>query len=45
MPVVKIPNSVPTVTKVNKTSPQISVMKVISGKKQPKRTPPKSNKL
>ena len=39
-----IPNSVPTVTRVNKTSPQTSVMKVISGKNQPKRTPPKGNK-
>ena len=44
MPIVKIPNSVPTVTRVNKTSPQTSVMKVISGKNQPKRTPPKGNK-
>ena len=44
IPVVKIPNPVPTVTKVNKASPQTSVLKFISGKKQPKRTPPKSNK-
>ena len=27
-----------------KTSPQTSVMKVITGKNQPKRTPPKGNK-
>ena len=44
MPIVKIPNSVPTVTRVNKTSPQTSVMKVITGKNQPKRSPPKGNK-
>ena len=44
MPIVKVPNSVPTVTRVNKTSLQTSVMKVITGKNQPKRTPPNGNK-
>ena len=44
MPIVKVPNSGPTVTRVTKTSPQTSVMKVITGKNQPKRTPPKGNK-
>ena len=43
MPIVKVPNSAPTVTRVTKTSPQTSVMKVITGKKQPKRMPPKGN--
>ena len=44
MPIVKVPSSGPTVTRVTKTSPQTSVMKVITGKNQPKRTPPKGNK-
>ena len=44
MPIVKVPNSGPTVTRVTKTSPQTSVMKVITGKGQPKRTLPKGNK-
>ena len=44
MPIVKVPNSGPTVTKVTKTSPQTSVIKVIIGKNQPKRTLPKGNK-
>ena len=44
MPIVKVPNSGPTVTRVTKTSPQTSVVKVIAGKNQPKRTPPEGNK-
>ena len=44
MPIIKVPNSGPTVTRVTKTSPQTSVMKVITGKGQPKRTLPKGNK-
>ena len=36
MPIVKVPNSGPTVTRVTKTSPQTSVMKVITGKTNPK---------
>ena len=44
VPIVKVPSSGPTVTRVTKTSPQTSVMKVITGKNQPKRIPPKSNK-
>ena len=44
MPIVKAPNSGPTVTRVTETSPQTSVMKVISGKGQPKRILPKGNK-
>ena len=44
MPIAKVPSSGSTVTRVTKTSPQTSVMKVITGKNQPKRTPPKGNK-
>ena len=43
MPIVKVPNSGPTITRVAKTSPQTSVMKVITGKNQPKRTLTKGN--
>ena len=44
VPIVKVPSSGPTVTRVTKTSPQTSVMKVITGKGQPKRTLTKGNK-
>ena len=44
MPIVKVPSSGHTVTRVTKTSPQTSVMKFITGKNQPKRTPPEGNK-
>ena len=44
VPIIKVPNSVPTVTRVTKTSPQTSVMKVVTGKGQPKRTLTKGNK-
>ena len=44
MPIVKVSNSGPTVTRVTKTSPKTSVMKVITGKGQPKRTLTKGNK-
>ena len=42
--IVKVPNAGPTLTRVAKTSPQTSVMKVITGKNQPKRTLTKGNK-
>ena len=35
MPIVKVPSSGPAVTRVTKTSPQTSVIKVITGKGQP----------
>ena len=41
VPIVKVPSSV---MKVTKTSPQTSVMKVISGKGQTQRTVTKGNK-
>ena len=44
MPIVKVPNSGPTVTRVTKTSLQTSVMKVVTGKGQPKRTLTKGNR-
>ena len=44
VPIVKVPNSGPAVTRVIKPSSQTSVMKVITKKGQPKRTLTKSNK-
>ena len=44
VPIVKVPSSRPTITRVTKTSPQTSVMKVVTGKGQPKRTVTKANK-
>ena len=44
VPIVKVPSLGPTVTRVTKTSPQTSVMKVITGKNKAKRIPPKGNK-
>ena len=42
--IVKVPSSGPAVTRVTKTSPQTSVMKVITGKGQSKRALTKGNK-
>ena len=39
-PIVKVPSSGQTVTRTAKTSPQPSVMKVVTGKNQSKRTSP-----
>ena len=39
-PIVKVPSSGQTVTRTAKTSPQTSVMKVVTGKNQSKRTSP-----
>ena len=44
MPIIKVPISGPAVTRVTKTSPQTSVMKVVTGKGQPKKTLTKGNK-
>ena len=44
VPIVKVPSSGPTVNRVFKTSLQTSVMKVVRGKGQPKRTLTKGNK-
>ena len=43
-PTVKVPNSGQTTSRIAKTSPQTSVMKVISGKNRSKRTFPKGTK-
>ena len=43
-PIVKVPSSGQTVTRTAKTSPQTSVMKVVTGKNQSKRTFPKGIK-
>ena len=43
-PIVKVASSGQTVTRTAKTSPQTSVMKVVTGKNQSKRTSPKSIK-
>ena len=43
-PIVKVPNSGQTVTRTVKTSPQTSIMKVVTGKNQSKRTFPKGIK-
>ena len=44
VPIVKVPSSGQAVTRVTKTSPQTSVMKVITGKGQTQRTTTKGNK-
>ena len=43
-PIVKVLSSGQTVTRTAKTSPQTSIMKVVTGKNQPKRTFPKGIK-
>ena len=43
-PIVKVPSSGQTVTRTAKTSPQTSIMKVVTGKNQSKRTFPKGIK-
>ena len=44
VPIIKVSSSGPTVIRVTKTSLQTSVMKVVTGKGQPKRTLTKGNK-
>ena len=44
VPIVKVASSGQAATRVTKTSPQTSVMKVVTGKGQPKRTLTKGNK-
>ena len=43
-PVVKVPSTGQMVTRTTKTSPQTSVMKVVTGKNQSKRTAPRGIK-